>query len=538
MASKTLFRSATATLPGADATNAAGGRAYDPGARHQLAQLAATGCLGGTFYQSGAEQLDRLKSLADQVDDEFLAKLAVYSRQRAFMKDMPAALLTLLAARDPKLLHAVFGRVVDNGRMLRNVFQMVRSGRLGKRSLSSSLQRAFGEWLNEASVGQLLAASVGADPSLRDVLRLARPTPSGDQRRALFGWLVGKPPALWGTADESDLPEQARLLQAYHRSTDEAEQVALVERLSVRWDMLAGNALGKEVWKALAERMGPQALRMNLNTLMRHGVVGTEADPAADARVAQRLADAEAVRRSRQFPYQYLAAYRNATHELPQAIRQALCTAAEIACGNVPKLAGPVVIGVDVSGSMASPVTGHRGGGTSAMRCVDAAAVFAAAVLRANPDSLVVPFDHRVHEARFDAGDTVLSVADRLAAYGGGATECSLPIRYATERHGGRTFAGVVLVSDNQSWIGEGRYGSTAVMEAWTEFAERQRELDAAAEPKLVCIDVQPYGTVQAPERPEILNVGGFSDAVFGVVDAFLRPGAGRFVAEVEAVAL
>jgi len=32
--------------------------------------------------------------------------------------------------------------------------------------------------------------------------------------------------------------------------------------------------------------------------------------------------------------------------------------AAEIACGNVPELPGPVVIGLDVSGSMGSPVTG------------------------------------------------------------------------------------------------------------------------------------------------------------------------------------
>ena len=35
-----------------------------------------------------------------------------------------------------------------------------------------------------------------------------------------------------------------------------------------------------------------------------------------------------------------------------------------------------------------------------------------------------------------------------------------------------------------------------------------------------------------------ILNIGGFSDAVFGVVSAFLRDDSGRFTAEVEAVEL
>ena len=55
---------------------------------------------------------------------------------------------------------------------------------------------------------------------------------------------------------------------------------------------------------------------------------------------------------------------------------------------------------------------------------------------------------------------------------------------------------------------------------------------------KLVCIDLQPYGTAQAPDRSDILNVGGFSDAVFSVVAAFLADDSGRFVAEVEAVEL
>jgi hypothetical protein len=42
----------------------------------------------------------------------------------------------------------------------------------------------------------------------------------------------------------------------------------------------------------------------------------------------------------------------------------------------------------------------------------------------------------------------------------------------------------------------------------------------------------------QAPDRSDILNVGGFSGSVFQVVASFLSDDAGRFVAEVEAVEL
>jgi 60 kDa SS-A/Ro ribonucleoprotein len=257
--------------------------------------------------------------------------------------------------------------------------------------------------------------------------------------------------------------------------------------------------------------------------------------------VAGRLADAEEIRRSRQFPYQFLAAYLNAGAEVPQKIKAALHQAAEIACGAIPALPGPVVIGVDVSGSMRSAVTGNRGrGATSTMRCVDVAALFAAALLRRNPDSLIVPFDDRVHEARLDPQDTILSLAERLAAYGGGGTNCSLPLTAANTTHRRRKFVGCILISDQESWIGAGRHGSTATMTAWQEFLRNQVALHGRefAGPRLICIDLQPYATTQAPDRSDILNVGGFNDAVFEVVAAFFTADPTRFVAEIEAVEL
>jgi hypothetical protein len=235
------------------------------------------------------------------------------------------------------LLHRVFDRVVDNGRVLRTMFQMIRSGQFGRSSLSSSLQRAFQRWLNKASVDKLLSASIGSNPSLRDVLRMARPTPKD--------------------------------------------------------------------------------------------------------------------------------------------------------------------------------------------------------ILRRNPDSIVIPFDTAAYEAKVDPGDTILSLAERLAKYGGGGTDGSLPLREANGKYAKRRFAGCVLVSDNESWVGAGRYGSTAVMTEWQKFIANQQRL-GVRRPKLVCIDIQPYGTTQAPERADILNIGGFSDAVFQVVASYLTNDAARFVAEVEAIEL
>ena len=553
MANRTLFSSLKSILPRATVRNEAGGPAYALEPKHALAQFAATGCFNGTFYAGAETQLATLKTLIDQVNDNvYLTKLAVYARERACMKDMSAALAATLAARDTVLFHQVFDRVIDNGRVLRTLFQMIRSGQFGKKSLSSSLQRAFQRWLNSASPEKLLSASIGHDPSLRDILRMARPTPADNSRRALFGWLTDKEQSKWVPATESDLPEQVRLLVEFRHAETPEQQVALLQgdegrpALRVRWDLLADTAKGPEVWAAIARTMGPQALRMNLNTLQRHGVFQ---DTELVQYVADRLADENEIRRSRQFPYQYFAAYLNVSNEIPNAIKASLHKAAEIACGNVPELPGPVVIGLDVSGSMQSAITGNRGrGATSKMRCVDVAALVAAAILRRNPDSVVIPFDTRAFDVKVDPSDSILSLSERLAKHGGGGTDCSLPLQMANAKFSKRKFAGAVLVSDNESWITKGRpyyggrNGATGVMTEWQKFVDNQSRLPQApggnAAPKLICIDLQPYQTTQAPERGDILNVGGFSDAVFEVIAAFLSGDAGRFVTEVEATEL
>ena len=82
-----------------DTYNEAGGIAYTLTHKQQLAQLAATGCLNNTYYADAQSQLDQVLKLAENLDAEFIAKTAVYARQKGFMKDMPALLLAVLAQK-------------------------------------------------------------------------------------------------------------------------------------------------------------------------------------------------------------------------------------------------------------------------------------------------------------------------------------------------------------------------------------------------------------------------------------------------------
>lgn len=55
-----------------------------------------------------------------------------------------------------------------------------------------------------------------------------------------------------------------------------------------------------------------------------------------------------------------------------------------------------------------------------------------------------------------------------------------------------------------------------------------------------MCIDIQPTATTQAAERHDILNVGGFSDAVFTMVANFAdgKMDAEHWVGEIDKVSL
>jgi len=127
--------------------------------------------------------------------------------------------------------------------------------------------------------------------------------------------------------------------------------------------------------------------------------------------------------------------------------------------------------------------------------------------------------------------------------YGGGGTDCSIPLREAYRKHRKRRLVGCVVVSDNESWITQGRPSfqtspftiQTSSMVEWQKFVTSARS-HGITDPKLECIDIQPYGNTQAPDRQDILNIGGFSDAVFNVVCSFLESDTNRFVREVEAV--
>lgn len=521
MVNTTLFQTLKgALLPAATARNAEQAPAYAFGAKHQLAQLAATGCLSRTFYANAEDQLDQVVALTKELDASFVAKTAIYGRESGHMKDMPALLAASVAMRDVALLSQVFSRVVDNGKMLRNFVQILRSGAVGRKSLGTRPKKLVQRWLLTASEKQLLNAAVGNTPSLADVVKMVHPKPQEAWRAAWFAWLIGKP------VDEAALPP---ITQAFERFKRESAQGVAAEVPDVPFQMLTALELTSAQWAQIARSGSWQMVRQNLNTFARHGVFEI---PGMAEVVAAKLSDAQAVAKARVMPYQLMAAFKATGDAVPAVVREALQDAMELSLVNVPSLDGRVVVCPDVSGSMSSAVTGYRGSATSSVRCIDVAALVAAAVLRKNQRARVLPFEQAVVKLSLNARDSVMTNAQALAKIGGGGTNCSAPLALLNQERAMVDL--VILVSDNESWVDANRRGATQTMREWEVLKQR----NPAA--RLVCIDIQPNSTTQAAERYDILNVGGFSDAVFTMVANFAegKVDAEHWVGEIEKVSL
>ena len=89
------------------------------------------------------------------------------------------------------MLARVFDQVVDNGKMLRNFAQIIRSGAVGRKSFGNRPKKLMQTWLLTATEKQLLNAAVGNSPSLADVVKMVHPKPREAWRAAWFAWLIG-----------------------------------------------------------------------------------------------------------------------------------------------------------------------------------------------------------------------------------------------------------------------------------------------------------------------------------------------------------
>lgn len=515
---KNIFASTKGPIT--NTVNEAGGKAYKLSDKEALAQFVTTGCFNDTYYATAEDQTKKILELVAKIDPTFVAKAAIFSRQNN-MKDMPAVLCAYLFSIKSPHFSVVFDAVIDNPKMIRNFCQIIRSGILGRKSFGSLGKRKIQEFLLTRK--NLFHYVVGNDPSLSDIIKMVHPKPKTKAQEALFKYILGIK-----DFDFELLPQEVQTYENFRKGLT-------MKVPNVPFELLTNLTLGKAEWTTIATNAGWHMTRMNLNTFLRHGVFE---DKAMVKLIAERLANKELVLKSSCFPYQLLMAYKHVESDLnmPQEIKLALQQALEHATANVPSYDKNVLVFPDVSGSMSSPITGHRKGATTNVRCVDVAALVAATLARRN-NAIIMPFDTNVKDVYLNPYDSIMTNAQKLAGFAGGGTNCGIALTVANQRQVQADI--IVYISDNESWVNStGRNWnnkqkeSTETMQQWRIFKKRNPNA------KMICIDIQPYTTAQALTDPSILNIGGWSDNVFNIINQFVNGNKDAWIKTIENVQL
>lgn len=491
MANKKVF-SNTKNTPNVVA-NAAGGVAVALSEKEALAKYVVTSMFSDTFYTTAEDQVKEIQGLVKSItDNKFIAKCAVYARTVAGMKDTPAYLLNVLYDRDKELFKKVFPRVIDSGRMLRTFSQMARSD-MFKRNLSNKTFRSvYQAWFDAKTPDYVFRNSMGNSPSIPDIVKMTHI--KGNKNQDVISYLMGK------EYNVENLPENLRAYLNWQK--DRSLPVPEVD-----FKLLDSFKLTTDEWAKVLRSCSWNTLRMNLATFERHGVF-SDRDNLKFA--ANKLT--ERVPKSI-FPYQVFSAYLMNKNNLTLA--NALNEVMEKSVENLPRISGTTVIAVDTSGSMGSKV----GNSQSSITCVQVASMFAASIARTCKNSIIIPFDTRVHDSITNSSMSILTMADKLSRYGGGGTDIPSVIDYLESKK--VNFDNLIIISDNESWV-DRSWGRTPFYEAWNKISKGKR--------KLVSIDLNANSYSNAPtNRVNSMFVAGFNDSVFDAVSRFFE-GNGKFI--------
>ncbi|GAA2141464.1 TROVE domain-containing protein [Actinomadura napierensis] len=448
---------ASERIPTGRTHEGAPGHARD--AKSELFLLAVSNMVGeDSFYEKSGDRDDRFRALVHKVaveDVEWLAAFLPWLRAEAGMRSAPVvAALEAVRARlgaglhggNRQLVASVLRRADEPGEAL--AYWMSAYGRAipkpVKRGVGDAVLR-LGTEFNYVKWG-----SEGKGIGFADILNITHPGDrkgsaqagrfQGPWQHDLFGYAVKRPyrpdapiPASLETLTRRD----ALLSMPVGERRRVLEDPETLRRAGITWEALAGwlqGPMDAAAWTAIIPSMGVFALVRNLRNFDQAGVPDEVA-----RRVAERIADPEVIRRSKMFPFRFLAAY-NAAPSLRWAwpLEQAL----NHSLANVPALGGRTLVLVDRSGSMFGRVSQRSG-----LDRADAAAVFGTALaLRAGAADLVeFGTGHRPVEVR--RGESLLAVLQRFHSMGGTNTAEAVRANY-------RGHDRVVIVTDEQAWGG------------------------------------------------------------------------------------
>lgn len=477
--------------------NHEGAVAYTLTPEMELYTAVVTASLSDKFYETDQERINRIRDLIAKVDPLFVAKLAVYTREKMYLRSIPLILAVELAKihTGDNTISRLVSRVVQRADEITELlayYQLAneRKGikKLGK--LSKQIQKGLAISFNQFDAYQFAKYNRDAEIKLRDALFLVHPKAKDEAQQAIFNQIVDstlETPYTWET-ELSALGQQ-------HFASPALKDQAVREK----WEELIGSG-----------KLGYMALMRNLRNILEAKVHGDFIE-----KVVKTLTDEKAVAKSKQLPFRYLAAYREIKKMKGghvNSILRALQRAAMLASANIRGFDynTHVVLACDVSGSMQRPVSPR-----SAIMSFDIGLMLAMMLQRKCKQSQVGMFGDTWKVISVPSSNILANVDEFYKREGevGYSTNGYLVIEDLVKR---KVVADKVMIfTDCQMW--DSRAGRrNAFAEMWHKYKS-----DVAPNAKIYLFDLSGYGaTPLNVVEKDVYLIAGWSDKVFDVLHA------------------
>ena len=417
------------------------------------------------------------------------------------------------------------------------------------RGWGRGLRNAVGRWYVDRGRDDLAHQAVKYQQrdgwSHADLLRLAHPVAPSAQHDAVFRWMLNGTDSLGEREVKRKVRGEDRvvkydavgelplLVQAFEeakRASYAGQIVKLIEQFDLPREAIPTQWLNEAVvWEALLERMPMTAMIRNLGKMTSLGLL----KPFSDAKrlIVRKLRDETALKRARIHPLAVLVAQKiyaqghgdkgSFKWSPVSAVVDALDEAFYATFQNVEPCGKPVLLALDVSGSMAGSMIAG-----SCISAREASAAMALITAATEPECEIIAFSAAAngHGGVWGGGESGITrvnlsprmrladVIKRIEAIPMGGTDCALPMLWAARNK--LNVAGFITYTDSETWAGNIHPAQ----------ALRQYRSEFVGDAKAVVVGMTSNGfTLADPNDRGMLDVVGFDTSAPAVIADFVR---------------
>lgn len=464
------------------------------------------------------DQINKIKTLIRKCDPVFVAQLAVYARTQMNLRTIPMVLTVELAKchRGDNLLRRLAGKVISRADEITELLSYyVKANSLEPKfveskgghnvekkvyKLSNQLRKGIADSFFKFDEYQFAKYNRDGEIKLRDALFLTHPKPRTEAQKVLFEKIAQdnlSTPYTWET----------QLSKAGQEGKDK-----------------------KVVWEELIQsgKIGYMAMIRNLRNFLDAGVSEIWLNKVAD-----RIADPDEVRNSKQFPFRFLSAYRSigggpasnwggnditSNNSLfTPILLESLEKAVLISIENIPMLANnTVLVATDVSGSMQQTISEK-----STVQNYDIGALLGMLVQARVPNSVIGMFGDNWKVLTDAPVENVLSATNevhRREGEVGYSTHGYKVLSWALREK--KVFDRIFFFTDGQMY-GRGNSDLRGVNEKWKLY---KSTINPYA--KLYLFNLGSYG--QTPidlKQDDVHMITGWNDSIFNILESIERGG-------------